>query len=734
MKTFVFLMLLSTATVVMHAQQSRPVMLLNRTDSPLKIDGVMDEDDWQKASPSSPFLNKWPLDSGYAKATTEVRMLFDNSFIYVGVVNYQSKQKLIIPTLKRDQTKPYWNSDGFAVVIEPIGEKTNGFFFAVNAGGAEIEGTVGQNGALPTLNENWDNKWYSNVKIHDDRWIVEMAIPFTSLRFDKDNLAWGLNFIRNDMENFVFSTWSHVPLQFDGMDLGYLGTMKFSDTPTPRRSKVILIPYAASAIGRNHEDGEPHKSDFNVGLDAKVALTSSLNLDLTLHPDFSNVEVDKQMTNVTRYSLLFPERRGFFLENADLFTGFGSWMVKPFFSRKIGLVDGDPVPVMAGARISGNLTRGLRVGIMDVQTDVTDEISAANYFVTAIQQRVCGRSNVRLLATNRQTTRVVEGDKTEDYDRTFGGEFTYNSSNGQFNATARTHVSFSSQHLQENEYYSVQAGFLKTNWYGGGIVEKVGKNYVNSLGFIPRLDNYDAVRDTTFRIGHYNFNHWFGLMLYPKKKGAITMIEPNTWGVTNFRTNGEFLERFTSINTILYFRNTARFVADVTNTHVRLPFPADVLDNDRPIPVDFYQYTQYTLRYTTDARKMFNAEFSLSAGNFYNGTRTEYGITLNMRKQPWGNFGLSYLQNDIRLPSEYGSAKFYLIGPNAEVSITNKMWWTTFVQYNTQAENFNVNSRFQWRFKPMSDLFIVYSDNYTCNDFVVKNRGLVVKLTYWISR
>jgi hypothetical protein len=266
------------------------------------------------------------------------------------------------------------------------------------------------------------------------------------------------------------------------------------------------------------------------------------------------------------------------------------------------------------------------------------------------------------------------------------------------------------------------------------IVEKVGQNYINSLGFIPRLDNYDAVRDTTIRIGHYNINHWFGLMLYPKKKGRITMIEPNTWGVTNFRTNGDFLERFTSVNTTIYFRNTARLVGDVINTRVQLPFPADILDNDRPIPAALYTYTQYSLRYTTDARKIFSAEVSMSAGNFYNGTRTEYGLTVNARKQPWGSFGVSYLQNDITLPGEYGRAKFYLIGPSAEVSLTNKMWWTTFVQYNTQAGNFNINSRFQWRFRPMSDLFIVYSDNYTCNDFLVKNRGLVVKMTYWISR
>jgi hypothetical protein len=662
-----------------------------------------------------------------------VKMMFDDANLYISAVNYHARGDLIIPTLKRDQAKTYWNGDGFGIVIDPIRKKTNGYFFAVNPGGAQIEGAIGLNGTFPILNENWDNKWYSAVKIHDDRWIVEIAIPFTSLRFEKNNLEWGLNFIRNDMKHFMFSTWSHVPLQFEGIDLGYLGTMKYAEHPTPKTSKLVLVPFVAGAHARDYEERKDADSKLNAGLDAKVSLSSSLNLDLTLHPDFSNVEVDRQMTNVTRYSLLFPERRSFFLENADLFTGFGSWLVKPFFSRRIGLADGDPIPVLAGARISGNLTRSLRVGVMDVQTDATKEFSAQNYFVTALQQRVLSRSSIKFLATNRQTTRNVEGDETFDYNRTLGGEFSYSAANGQFNANARSHISLTPEHHGENQYHSIQAGFLKTNWYGGILLEKVGEHYVNSVGFVPRLDNYDASRDTTVRIGHYNVNQWFGLMLYPKRKRRVTMIEPNTWGVTNFRTNGDFLERFTSVNVTVYFQNTGRFFADITNTRVKLPFPTDVLDNDRPIPVDLYTYTQYAIRYTTDARKAVSAEVNVSAGKFYNGTRTEYGISLNMRKQPWGNFGISYLQNDIHLPAEYGNARFYLIGPSAEISLTSKVWWTTFIQYNTQAENFNINSRFQWRFKPMSDLFVVYSDNYTCNDFLVKNRGVVIKLTYWIN-
>jgi hypothetical protein len=722
--------------LTMQAQPSsnrdKFVLSISRTSSPVKIDGHP-EAAWENVESTSEFLNKWPVDSGFAEARTDVKMMYDDAFIYVLAVNYQMKHDIIIQTLKRDQLIPFWNSDGFSVIFDPLGQRTSGFLFGVNAGGAQLEGAISLKGPSVEINENWDNKWFSAVTISDTCWVAEMAIPFAALRFENGNPEWAVNFIRNDMKRNHFSTWAKVPLQFHGADLGYTGTLQWKGKVTPIRSRVTLIPFVSTSQSKNHEDNEKAKAKLNAGMDAKISVTSSLNLDLTLRPDFSNVEVDRQVTNVSRYSLLFPERRNFFLENADLFTNFGSWLVRPFFSRKIGLYDGDPIPIQAGARLSGNVTRGLRVGMMDVQTEATPEFSAQNYFVASFQQRVLDRSSVKFLATNRQTTKHVEGDVDQDYNRTYGGEFKYTSSNGNFNAHARTHVSVNPGGLKENRYHSVQAGYLNSKFYAGGLIEQVGENYVNSVGFIPRLYNYDATRDTTVRIGHYNFNHWFGLMLYPKHSRLINMIEPNTWGVINYRTSGEFLESMVSVNTTLYFKNTALLFVDASNTHVHLPFPADILDNDKPIPVAFYAFTQYTVKFTSDARKVLNAEASVTTGRFYNGTRTEYGLTLNARKQPWGTFGVTYIQNNIHLPGEYGSAAFKLIGPMAEISLTSSMWLTTFLQYNTQAENFNINSRFQWRFKPMSDLFLVYSDNYTTTDLKVKNRGVVLKITYWLN-
>ncbi len=728
-----FVILLSSYSFCLSAQpRERVYLTANKTSESIKIDGILNELVWEQANLSSPFTNKWPIDSGKAESQTEVRILFDDNFLYVSAVAYQRKEDLIIQSLKRDQLDGHWSSENFAFVVDPLNQKNTGFLFGVNAGGAQLDAMLTLQGAWTIQNENWDNKWFSAVKTEEDHWIVEMAIPFSALRFNKDVSTWSINFIRTDKKRNAFSTWSQVPLQFNGVDLGHYGTLQFDGEFTPNQSKVTLVPYASTSSTKNFENEERAKPGLGLGVDAKVALTSSLNLDLTYKPDFSNVEVDRQVTNLTRFSILFPERRNFFLENADLFSNYGSWQVKPFFSRKIGIQNGAAIPIQAGARITGNVTKSLRIGIMDIQTEATEMVSANNYFVASAQQGLFKRSNVKLFAANRHANKLVEGDDTDLYNRTFGAEFQYISGSGKLTTAARAHVAQTPEQLNENEYLSVHSSYNTSKFYGGLMLEKVGENYINDFGFVPRLYNYDAQNDTTVRIGHYNINPWVGLLIRPNKYG-INVIEPNTWSLLNYTSEGQFMERMTSVNVNVLFKNTGRFFMEALNTDSHLLLPSNVISSDTPLPVGRYAYTQYTVRYLTDRRKRFTSDLSYTQGQFYNGTRTELGATINVRLQPWGNFGISYLQNEVSLPGEYGEANFKLIGPKAEISFRNNIWWTTFLQYNTQVDNFNVNSRLQWRFKPMSDLFIVYTDNYTTETFRVKNRGIVVKLTYWLN-
>jgi hypothetical protein len=346
---------------------------------------------------------------------------------------------------------------------------------------------------------------------------------------------------------------------------------------------------------------------------------------------------------------------------------------------------------------------------------------------------VLSRSIVKFFAASRQTTSVTEGDTQTDFNRTYGGEFQYVSPSGRTSVSARAHSAVTPEKLTDHSYVSLQANKNTKKYYTGLMLERVGENYVNDFGFVPRLYNYDAARDTTIRIGHYNVNPWLGLLIYPKNSARLNMIEPNSWSIINYRADGRFLERNTSLNVLFSFKNTSEVYLEAFQTDVNLPFATDILGNDSPLPVGRYRFTNYKVRYASDNRRKVSFMASIGGGEFYLGNRTEYGLTINARKQPWGTFGVSYLQNIIHLPDSFGSANFLLLGPRSEISLAPNLWWTTFFQYNTQAKNVNINSRLQWRFKPMSDFFLVYTDNYTDTQFNLKNRGIVCKLTYWLN-
>lgn len=703
---------------------------INQVFESIVIDGQLNEASWEKASYTSKFINKWPKDSGWADAQTRVKVVYDDNFLYISAVCYQKNEDLVIQTLRRDNREGFWSSDGFSVVLDPINQKSNGFLFSVNAGGAQLESALTIRGTQTDQDENWDNKWYSAVTRHDDHWIAEFAIPFKTLRYNDENKRWGINFIRNDMKRNVFSTWAQVPLNFRGIDLGHTGTLSWDTAPKKIKGNIAVIPYVAGGVTKDHEEGESTKRDIDVGFDTKIALTSSLNLDLTVNPDFSNVDVDQQVTNVSRFSLFFPERRGFFLENSDLFTGFGTWGVRPFFSRRIGLDDGEAIPIAFGARITGNLTDGLRVGVMDVHTRATDEVDATNFFIASVQKRVLKRSTIKVLLNNKQAFGTGE---EENYNRTGGVEFEYTSEDGSFNGSLRAHTSTTEDNLSQSEFLSAFVRYNGLNLYGGFNYNQVGENYIAEMGFVPRLDHYDPVLDSTIRIGYRTVNPWVGYKWYGKEGSNFRQQELSSWTSLNYTFGGRFMERRTSVNYERTFNSNWNMRLEVFDNAVHLFVPADLIDSDVPLPVGDYRFTTFRSRLETDRRKKVSTRFELNYGQFFNGTRLEVSNELNIRKQPWGVFGIAYRVNRIQLADGFGESTLHLIGPKAEIAFNNTMAWTTFMQYNTQDENFNINSRFQWRYKPMSDFFIVYSDNYATNNFSTKNRGIVFKLTYWLN-
>ena len=702
---------------------------MKRSATPITVDGKMDEAAWQAATVAKDFWNKWPSDQELAEAKTEVRMTFDGQYLYLFAVCYQD-DNYVIQTLKRDQG--FWDSDGFELILDPVKQKTNGFLFGVNALGAQNEGLLTQD--TEDYRTDWDNKWFSAVKSFPDRFQIEMAIPFKTLRFEAGKTRWGVNFIRNDMKRNYYSTWSHVPLNFDGIDLGYMGTLIWEEAPTPAKGNVSIIPYVIGRASHDYETQEPTAWKGGAGLDAKIAVSPSLNLDLTVNPDFSQVDVDIQQTNLQRFDLFFPERRTFFLENSDLFNSFGIPPTRPFFSRRIGLDDNtQPIPILFGARLSGNLSKLMRIGLMSMQTAATDDFKSQNYSVAAFQQRVLKRSTINGIVLSRQAFEGLNP-LENDYTRNAGLEFNYSSEDGKWISWGQYHGSWTPEKLGENTYYNVGAGVNSRNITHFTSYSHTGTNYLVDIGFNARQFNYDASRDTTVRLGYNILFQEFAYTFYPKNNKTVNQHGPRLESIPIWNPDFTLNEWSLDFEYGINFSNSSNLEVSIERTLVNLPFVTELLGEEfAPLPVGQYDFMTGEFSYNSDGRKAFSVETGLEFGEFYNGKRNTQRLGLNYRRQPWGNFTLNFVRNELVLPDSFGQVTLLLISPKIEVNFSRNLFWTTFLQYNTQADNFNINSRLQWRFKPMSDLFVVYSDNYAVEQFGVKNRGIVVKLNYWLT-
>jgi hypothetical protein len=549
-----------------------------------------------------------------------------------------------------------------------------------------------------------------------------------------------VNFVRSDLKANQYHTWTWIPVNFEGTDLAYLGQLQFAGTLPVQKQNFSLIPYVTASVRENRLGGEPLKGAANAGFDAKVALSSSMNLDLTVNPDFSQVEVDQQVTNLTRFNIFFPERRTFFLENDDLFSGYLYDEIRPFYSRRIGLDnEGNAIPILAGARLTGNLDKKTRVGLLNVQTEKKGAFAAQNYTAFSAHRRLLKRSLVKGYFLNRQSLQS-ERQKLEApmdaFGRNAGVEAVYTNEKGSWMAWGGYHLSWKpvvapGENKIENAGFQFNDRHRNTNFSIVVDYNRVGTRYYADMGFLARMENYDAVRDTVIRLGWQQYYVMPEVSFFTKGK-----IQQHRFGSESFvvlNLNGSLNERLHRLRYSMQFRNTGSLRFRWDNRDVRLLF-ATRFTEGQPLPTGTYKFNQYNAEYVSDNRKTFVYSASVRVGTFYNGSYQQYLASITYRKQPWGNFSVRVERNNISLPEPYGKANLFLIAPRVEINFSNNLWWTTFLQYNTQRNNFNINSRLQWRYKPMSDLFLVYTDNYFSDPFFKnKNRAVVLKANYWLN-
>jgi hypothetical protein len=463
-----------------------------------------------------------------------------------------------------------------------------------------------------------------------------------------------------------------------------------------------------------------------------------LNLDVTVNPDFSQVEIDEQVVNLTRFDVQLPEKRTFFLENGDVFGNFGIPPIRPFFSRTIGLDEtGAPLPIIGGLRLTGNLNADTRIGALTMLTGKQGETPARQYTALAGNYRVFGRSTVSGYFLDRESYSATGELANNQFSRNAGLELSFTSLNGKWAGWASHHRSF-------------QPGITGKNWWGnmGGQYRvrgfswltdflHMGENYYADLGFERRIENYDVQLDSTFRLG-YNF--WFNTLSYqffPKNSNSkLNFMEISAELFQVLNPNGTLNESSNSFEWSLNFKNTSELSASVNPNWANVPVSFKFDDEEDllkcpPLPATDYQFASGGLEWSSDYRKPWFYNFNVGGGEFYNGHQWLAGASLTCRIQPIMNVAVRVQYNKLNFPAPYCDVEFLNITPRVEVFFAKNIWWTTFLQYNTQADNFNINSRFQWRFRPMSDLFIVYTDNSGVENLGVKNRAMTMKLSYW---
>ena len=725
-------------------------LLIHKTAVPIQLDGLLNEEAWQDAAIAKDFFQCFPFDTSFASSNTEVRVCFDEQFLYIGATVFQKRSDYIISSLKRDFD--FGESDEFHVNIDPFNDKLNGFHFAVSPLNVQREGLT-DNGS--NVNTDWDNKWYAQVHNEEDRWTVEMAIPFKTLRYKNNNgtNTWRINFVRIDLNRNEVSSWTPVPRQFDAASLAFTGDLVWGEAPPQPGLNVALIPYVTASVDRDFEFKLPNERHANGGLDAKIALTPSLNLDLTINPDFSQVEVDRQLTNLSRFELFFPERRQFFLENQDLFSMFGFPNSRPFFSRRIGLASGIvkktttggqvievprslSVPIIAGARLSGKLNPNWRVGLLNMTTARVDDLQLdpANYSVGVLQRKVFERSTIGAVFVNKENfMKKVDGGyelNANGYNRVVGLEYNLYSKDNKWEAEAFYHRSFSAGDNKDAQAAALFIGHYTRKWqiYWGN--QYIGSNHRADMGFVPRTGFLSISPNVTYN-------------MFPKKPKVAEKIVQYWVGVeTDLVFNKpDFLlaDRRHELNAGIQFSGQSDLSTRLSSEYIYLYFPFDPTNSGgKELPEGAgYTFNRTEIEFTSDQRKKLFFNLELGAGQYFNGQLSQAEGSLYYRLQPYGVFALSFTYTDIVLPTPYSSANFWLVGPRAELAFSRNLFFSTFLQYNTQANNVNLNSRLQWRFRPVSDLFIVYTDNYLSDQFFsdprVKNRALVLKLTYWLN-
>jgi hypothetical protein len=761
MKRVWLLLLILSACGLSAQNKPGTTMAIRKTSGLITIDGILDEDAWKDTFVATNFFLNFPVDTALAPYQTEARVTFNEHFLYVSFVCYDDDKPYIVQSLKRDFD--FENNDNVCFEIGPYNDKQNGFFFVVTPYGVQLEGTVSGGGTGDdSYSDQWDNKWFSKSSRHKDKWVAEIAIPFKSFRY-KNVGEWNVNFMRWDRKHNQASTWVAVPIQYSLGAFAYSGQLIWED-PVPKPStNISLIPYVAGILsqdrGEQATDPVKNANDLQIGGDAKIGITPSMNLDLTVNPDFSQVDVDQQVVNLSRFEFQFPERRQFFLENSDLFANAGFPPTRLFFSRRIGIVADTAgilrrVPIAYGARISGSLSKKWRLSAMNMQTKEVLKygLPRQNYAVATVMRNFGHQSSVSVTYVDKSSlglTSITDSIRYYHSDVFRRRPLSNGDTISYFNKYSRALGVDLELLSKDNRWYSGSYYSLSQNPYKSGHNHSAGvfgryndRNRDINMGGYFLGENFNSETGYVQSYGVYP-GQWaaftsVNFKSYPKKLGIAVMGPQSNFNVSG-TPNGVLTDQNYMVGYTVDFKSSVSFEINWLYNYSRLTNTFNPVDRngDKGYTTfkegETFDWHAVNARFSSNQRSVVSFNSEVTYGGLFNGTAFIMRGQLNYRYQPYGSLALRFDYNDVHLARGYGREKLFVIGPRLDLTFTNKIFLTTFFQYNNVADNMGLNARLQWRYKPASDFFIVYTENYLPENFASKNRALVFKFTYWLN-
>ncbi len=690
---FLALLLASTPAVLPAQEQggdlaSAPLVAsATRVEVGPVIDGDLTKAIWQEGQVLTGFVQQEPLEGLPATERTEVRLLQDDGALYVGVWLYDSEPDRIVMGERRRNAN-LRQSDAFLLVLDTFRDTQSGFAFGTNPAGIEFDGQV-RGGSVST---DWDGSWTVATSRDDEGWYAEFRIPFSTLRYGaQEAQSWGLNMSRYIGRKNEQSVWAPVPRQFNLYRLEYAGLLE-EVAPPPRRVMTVT-PYVLSAAQRIPQAGPGVEYPWEVGGDAKFGITQSLSLDFTVNTDFAQVEVDDQQVDLTRFSLFFPEKRPFFLENSGLFQVGSQGSAQMFHSRRIGVAPGGrQVPIRWGTRLSGRVGR-TDVGVLQMHTGGMEGVQDPNHFtVLRVAQQLPNRSRVGVIATSRISAR-----DSDDYGRTFAADARWGIGESvNLNATAG--MTDNPGLEDRREAVMLGANFQNRDWRITTDYTRVGDNFTPEVGFVRR-QGFEEV--SIFAMNHIRVPQVSWLReLRPHARYRVSH------SLDGFKETEDW-----HVDSHIEFENGTFFSPAFDWQLEGLAEPFRITGSELVIPAGTYSGWTAGWRFNTNPAVPVVFRSGIDWGSFFSGERRGGFASVSVQRGDALTGSVQMNHNRIRLPE--GELDTTLSSLRLRYSFNPSVFVQSLVQYSDQTGLWTGNLRFGWLNTAGTGLFLVYNERQT---------------------